>query len=59
MSYIFAKNQPKSTIIYEGGDQPFKDQAELKARICYVRQSESNQEKELKAILQFGPRYMQ
>ena len=52
------KNQPKSTKIYEGEDQPFKDQAELKARICQVWQSASNQETVLKAILQFRPCYM-
>ena len=38
------KNQQKSTIIYEGVDQTFKDQAELKGRICQVWQSASNQE---------------
>ena len=52
------KNQQKSTIIYEGVDQSFKDQAELKARICWVWQSASNQETVLKAILQFWPCYM-
>ena len=53
MSYILLKNQPKLTIIDEGKDMPFKDQAELKAWICHVWQSESNQETVLKAILQF------
>ena len=56
MSYIFAKKSTK--INNKGVDQSFKDQAELKARICQVWQSASNQETVLKAILQFRPCYM-
>ena len=52
------KNQQKSTKIYEGVNQSFKDQVELKAQICQVWQSASNQETVLKAILQFRPCYM-
>ena len=50
--FFWAEVQSK---VYEGRDQPFKDQAELKAGIRQVWQSASNQTVR-KAILQFQRR---
>ena len=51
--FFWAEVQTK---VYKGRDQPFKDQAELKAQIRKVWQSASNQATVRKAILQFRPR---